>query len=545
MPRAIVTYARGWQALSVVRSLGKQGIEVICGEEAAFAPCFFSRYCTDHFQYPSFADDPAAFLETIVRKVEQYSPGPDEPYVLMPIHKETWLLAEHRERLEPRIRMAITSHENMKRVHDKGSLADLAGELGIPIPPTFQPRSLDELYRMVPDIGLPAFVKVREGASGVGIKRVTTREELVGVFRKFVEGYGLEPDSYPLVQQGVAGTDHCVTALFDHGRLVASMTYRNVRQFPRETGASALRETVEAPEAEAAAEKILSHLGWHGIAELDYRIEEDGTSHLIEINPRIFGGLPQCVASNVDYPHMLFRIASGERIESPPEVRTDVRTETPVISLLATIDDIARDPDRLEKLETLRRELEKPLTEDLEDVEPKKLIAALRDVADPGDLRDYLRGQFEKNVGAIDDIIQKDDPLPALGFLYPVALMLKHGKVSLGTLTSEAELSEDRPRRSFRAMIRAPSWRALLLTLGLFTIATFLSNYGVTADNVGWILDWPARLLTHLAGEPDTATFLGTLLYTLYNALTFLFLYLVSALVLRERRPDDPAQGRT
>lgn len=539
MPRAIVTYARGWQALSVVRSLGKQGIEVICAEEAPFAPCFFSRYCTDHFQYPSFADDPEAFLDCIVEKVEEYRPDDDE-YVLMPIHKETWLFAEHRDRLEPHVRMAVTSHENMRRTHDKGSLATLAQELDIRIPPTIQPQSMDELYRSVPEIELPAFVKVREGASGVGIKRVKTREELVSVFRKFVDGYGLEPGEYPLVQQGVPGTDHCTTVLFDRGRCVARMTYRNVRQFPRETGASALRETVDAPQAEDAAIRLLSHLDWHGIAEVDFRIEEDGTAHLIEVNPRFFGGLPQCIASNVDYPHMLFRIACGEEITEPPEVRTDVRTETPVISLLATIDDIAHDEERLEKLRRLKKELRAPLREDLEDVEPRRILDALKDAADPRDLKAYLQGQFEKNIGAIDDIIQKDDPLPSLGFLYPFALMLKHGKVSMGTLTSEAELAEEKPRRSFRKMIRAPSWRAMALAVLLFALTTFLSSWDVTAGNVGLVLDWPKQLMDHLLGATtDTSTLLGAFKHTTTNALTFLFLYLVSALLLRERKKDS------
>ncbi len=538
MPRAIVTYARGWQALSVVRSLGKQGIEVICAEEAPFAPCFFSRYCTDHFQYPSFADDPEAFIDCIVQKVEEYRPD-DDAYVLMPIHKETWLLAEHRDRLEPHIRMAVTSHENMKRIHDKGSLATLAQELGIRIPRTIQPQSMDELYRSVPDVGLPAFVKVREGASGVGIKRVGTREELVSVFRKFVDGYGLEPGQYPLVQEGVPGTDHCTTVLFDGGTCVARMTYRNVRQFPRETGASALRETVDAPQAEEAAVRLLSHLDWHGIAEVDFRIEDDGTAHLIEVNPRFFGGLPQCIASNVDYPHMLFRIACGEKITEPPEVRTDVRTETPVISLLATIDDIAHDEQRLEKLRTLKKELKAPLREDLEDVDPARLMDAIRGAADPRDIKQYLQGQFEKNIGAIDDIIQKDDPLPALGFLYPFALMLKHGKVSMGTLTSEAELAEEKPRRSFRKMLRAPSWRAVALAVVLFALATFLSSWDVTSGNVGLVLDWPKQLMDHLLGAAtDTSTLAGAFKHTATNALTFLFLYLVSALLLRERKKD-------
>ena len=37
MGRVIVTHSRGWHALAMVRSLGRQGVEVFCGEEAPFA----------------------------------------------------------------------------------------------------------------------------------------------------------------------------------------------------------------------------------------------------------------------------------------------------------------------------------------------------------------------------------------------------------------------------------------------------------------------------------------------------------------------------
>ena len=120
MARAIVTFSRGWQALAITRSLGRQGVEVFCGEEAPFAPCFFSKYCKDSFIYPSLSDDPEAFLDFLEEKVRELKPDGDEPYVLLPVHRETWLIAEHRERFEPHIRVPLTSHDNMVRTHDKG-----------------------------------------------------------------------------------------------------------------------------------------------------------------------------------------------------------------------------------------------------------------------------------------------------------------------------------------------------------------------------------------------------------------------------------------
>ena len=208
MARAIVTFGRSWHALAVTRSLGRQGIEVFCGEEARFAPCFFSRYSKGSFQHPSVSEDPEGFVEFMVEKVKELKPPGDEPYVLMPVHKETWLVAEHRDRFEPHISVPLTSLENMSRTHDKGQLATLAEQMGITIPRTRQFTSVDDLYRAIPEIEFPVFLKVREGAGGVGLKKCSTPEELSGTFKEFVEGYGLKPDDYPLVQQFVVGEDY-------------------------------------------------------------------------------------------------------------------------------------------------------------------------------------------------------------------------------------------------------------------------------------------------------------------------------------------------
>lgn len=230
MARAIVTYSRGWHSLAVVRSLGRNGVDVYCGEEAPFAPCFFSRYCTGHFQYPSVTNDPDGFIDYMVEKVQELKPDdPDEPYVLLPVHKETWLIAKHRERFEPHIRVPLTSYENMATLHDKGSLAEVAAEMGITIPGTRQFTSQDALFRAIPEIEFPVFLKVREGASGVGLKKCNTPEELTGTFREFVDGYGLQPSEYPLVQEFIDGDDYCLATLFDSGECVATMVYRNVR----------------------------------------------------------------------------------------------------------------------------------------------------------------------------------------------------------------------------------------------------------------------------------------------------------------------------
>ena len=414
----------------------------------------------------------------------------------------------------------------------------LAEEMDITIPGTQQFTSIDDLYRALPEIEFPVFLKVREGASGVGLKKCDTPEDLTSTFRKFVDGYNLQPDEYPLVQQFVQGEDYCCTMLFNRGKKVASMTYHNVRAFPRQTGAGALRETVAMPEADDAAEKILERLDWHGMAEIDFRKADDGPAYLIEINPRFFGGLPQAIASNVDYPHLLFQIAAGQTIDESPDVNYEARTEAPIVGLLATLDEIAHDDRVLDRLRSVRQELGTLGHSNVEDVRLKPLWDAIRHAANPSDVKGYLNEMFAKHDGTINDVLQSDDPRPAMGMLFPLALMLKHGKLSMGVLTSEADIDADRPRRRFRDMLMQPTWRVLLVTAALYALSVFTTNYEPTSGNIGLLFGWPESIFGRL-DTGTSASVSGAIRHTISQSLILLTWYVVAAIVLRERPHDE------
>jgi hypothetical protein len=322
------------------------------------------------------------------------------------------------------------------------------------------------------------------------------------------------------------------------------MTYRNIRAFPRETGAGALRESVPLPEAEAEAVRLLSDLRWHGIAEVDFRAEEGGPAYLIEVNPRFFGGLPQALAANVDYPHLLFRIAAGEENVETGEVDYSARTETPVTGLLATLDDIAHDEEMLARMGELRDTWGATLHSDLREVQLRPLLEAFKSAANPKDLKAFLQEAFSKHQGTVNDVLRANDPLPALGILYPVALMLKHGKLSMGVLTGEAQLETARPRRRLRDLLANPTWGAIALTFGLYVLSIFLMHWGPTEGNLGWLLAWPGRVADRLIGElPDPTTLGAALKRALHHGLNLGLLYGAAALLLRQSRTRHERKG--
>jgi predicted ATP-grasp superfamily ATP-dependent carboligase len=438
--RVIITFSRGWQTLVATRSLGRRGIEVITGDEYAMTAASFSRYSVGEFRYPNPTKEPQAFLDTLEKVVLQNKPkDPATPYVLMPIHKETYLIARHRRRFEPHIRVPVPQIEHIERVHNKGTLAAYAMERRLPIPKTWILEDMANFESIASDVALPAFVKLRESASGVGIRKVKTLDELKSTYTEFTEHFKLRQKDHPIIQQAVPGSDYCVTALFDHGEMVASMTYRGLRAFPAERGATVMRETVEAPEMEKVTADLMGSLGWHGVAELDFRWEgtPETQPYLIEVNPRFFGGLIQSVESGWDYPWLLFQLAVEGHVEPVTKTRSDIRTETPVLAFLATLQEIAQNEQGMAALTDSWQHAKQEFRTGSKRRGIRRLFRGVKDYFDVKNRVKKAKQLLEEHKDNVYDVLSSDDPLAALGVLYPLAVFLRHGKVNLELITGE------------------------------------------------------------------------------------------------------------
>jgi hypothetical protein len=100
------------------------------------------------------------------------------------------------------------------------------------------------------------------------------------------------------------------------GAVLARFAHRRLREKPPSGGVSVLCESIEPPvDALDAATRLLAGVRWNGVAMVEYKIDErEGVARILEVNARFWGSLELAVSAGVDFPYLLFRMATGERI---------------------------------------------------------------------------------------------------------------------------------------------------------------------------------------------------------------------------------------
>jgi len=438
----ILTFARSWNTVVATRSLGKMGVKVITGDNLYLAASNFSLYSKGFFAYPDPDKDPEGFIDKLVEVCKKYK-NPDTDLVLMPFHTDSFIIAANRDRFEGIAEIALPDRDKIDLIGNKASLAEYCLEHDIDTPKTVVVNSVEEFPSIAEAFTYPAFLKISDSNAAIGLHKVESQEEAVKFFNQDAERFHLRGDGLAILQQAVPGEDFCSTFIFDHGEPRASMTYHNILDYPRKSGMGALRETVDAEEMEAMGEKLLKLVKWHGVAEIDFRWDGKGKPYLIEVNPRFWGGLGQSVESGWNYPYMLFRLAVDGHIESVKPEKKDIKTFNPCLMTLRMIQEYADAKDTKEELKDAFKEYSQSgETDHFKALD--KLSDKLADAISPVDRLKAVKKVVDENKGAVNELFKAKDPLPLIGLLYPLAVFLKHGKISSDMLVTGAGKSGDK-----------------------------------------------------------------------------------------------------
>jgi D-aspartate ligase len=95
---------------------------------------------------------------------------------------------------------------------------------------------------------------------------------------------------------------------------VGEFTGRKIRTFPRDYGHSTAVEIVTLPDVAEVGRDVVARLGVRGVAKLDFKRDDNGRLHLLEINPRFNLWHHPGAVAGVNLPAMVYAdLTGGER----------------------------------------------------------------------------------------------------------------------------------------------------------------------------------------------------------------------------------------
>jgi len=302
LARILVLDGHSAAALAVTRSAGQAGHWVAVGaNRGIFAAAKLSRFCQASFDYPISTDDADAFAESVLEFVRKNAID-----LVVPITDWTLgPLSTHRDRFDGRL--ALPPHNALQAAADKHQTVQLARSLGIEVPRTWLIESVEDLGA-VGQLSFPVVVKDRFSVRWFGNKAVFgsvtyaySQSDLENEVPKRLHAAG-----DVLVQEFVSGLGIGFSCFVVGGEAFLPFEWQRIREVdPRGSGSSCRKSIPLDEQLGSLSSRLISSVGFQGIAMVEYKKTKDGRMVLMEINGRPWGSIALPIASGIDYPRYL------------------------------------------------------------------------------------------------------------------------------------------------------------------------------------------------------------------------------------------------
>ena len=324
MKRILILDANQRSALSVTRSLGKHNIPIITAESSATSLAGCSRYTLNHFQYPDPATQPEQFINFISKLAQDHN-----IQIIFPMTElTTTLLLENKNKFGD-IVLPFPELSTINSISDKCKLMNRAELLNIPIPHTWHEDNPTEMKASLDNLKYPLVLKP-------GKSWIKQNEKWFHTLVKFAENPSSARDilskdpafsAHPfMLQKCVSGAGQGIFALYNQGEAIAFFSHHRIREKPYWGGVSVLSESISIdPTMLSYSRKLLDAVHWHGIAMVEFKVSDEGIPYLMEINTRFWGSLQLAVDAGVDFPWLLYKIATGEHVEPVKQYKEGIR----------------------------------------------------------------------------------------------------------------------------------------------------------------------------------------------------------------------------
>lgn len=316
MPNVLVTAGYSRVAYTICRTLAQNGYTVYVGAPEKYCIAGASRYCSGKLLYTHQDKNEEQFLDDILSFIDEKKID-----ILVPVLSESFIFEKHIEKFASKVRYFLPDYEKVQAAHNKKRISEIAQTLDIAVPETWDVADLLQDEAQLATLPYPVIIKLKEGGGGWDTYTFFNAESLLRHLK------GLDISSRYMLQRFIEGKLVGACGIYRDGAFLGGDVYAFTKTFPIKVGQATIRETIRDDKALSALKKILDHLEWNGVCEMDFIIEDSsGTPYLLDVNPRFWGSLIQNITAGMNYPLYYCQLALGETNVVPGEAKIGTQT---------------------------------------------------------------------------------------------------------------------------------------------------------------------------------------------------------------------------
>ncbi|WP_298356853.1 hypothetical protein [Rhodoblastus sp.] len=273
-------------ALAVARTLGVLGVPIYAIVEDGFTPLAKSRYVTKSFVWDVWPNDPESF----VKAMSAIASVIGRPAIVIPMDDlSAVFVAENAASLARWFRLPPVAPSLPRQLANKASFLDLCAKIGMSVPRTVVPDSIDDIVAFAADAEFPVVMKATEQwlllNDRFNVKMIQTPDELFKLYERF----GHDARRRLVIQEYIPGCDWVSHGYYNSEKGVSlTFTGRKIRGYPPEAGSTALGLSLGNEALRLEAGRLLSAVAYSGIVDIDWRKDErDGQYKVVDCNPRV------------------------------------------------------------------------------------------------------------------------------------------------------------------------------------------------------------------------------------------------------------------
>ncbi len=299
----LVTGADQRQGLSVIRSLGRNGVSVVAAGSSDDSLGFYSKYAKAKWVYPHPYDRTEEFIDSLIEAITKY-----QVRLVIPVVESTLtILNEHRETIDAHAPLATASRDAVELCLDKARQLRLAVQHGIPVPRFVTPSSMEEAEELIPSLKFPVVLKSGSRPAGIEDPQNIFKVSFVGSWdslKDYLKVY-YRNGVLPIVQELCVGRGVACGIIMEGREPLYCYQYHRGREFPPTGGVPVRYESMPIWEKlRDYSIRMLQAMKWNGVAQVEWKnIPGTQEVQLMEVNGRFWASLPGAIHAGMDFPY--------------------------------------------------------------------------------------------------------------------------------------------------------------------------------------------------------------------------------------------------